>query len=195
MSAIWKWDYPGIRLLPARQLPDPDQGLPVLYAMHYRSLTKLAALLAASPALAEEIVEDAFVALHGSWRRLRNDDHALLYLQRMVVQRARACRGGHRQGSHQPGSHQPDDHSPVSHRRAGGGPVESRMLTVLRSFPAPQREALVLSYYADMPEARVAHVMGVRPGAVRSHLAHGLSALQAATARAAGGYEAEPGAA
>ena len=185
MSAIWKWDYPGIRLLPASVLPHPDQGLPVLYAAHYRSLTKLAALLAASPPMAEEIVQDAFVALHGSWRRLRNDDHALLYLQRMVVQRARACRGGHRPGGHRPGSH----------RRAGGGPAESRMLTALRSFPAAQREALVLSYYADMPEARVARVMGIRPGAVRSHLAAGLSALQAATAHTAGGYEATPGAA
>jgi DNA-directed RNA polymerase specialized sigma24 family protein len=180
MSAIWKWDYPGIRLLPAGELPPPDQGLPALYAAHYRSLTKLAALLAVSPPMAEEIVQDAFVALHGSWRRLRNDDHALLYLQRTVVQRARSCRAGHRDSGH---------------RRAGAGPAESRMLTALRSFPAPQREALVLSYYADMPEARIARVMGIRPGAVRSHLAHGLSALQAATAHAAGGYGAEPGAA
>jgi DNA-directed RNA polymerase specialized sigma24 family protein len=179
MSAIWKWDYPGIRL-PGRELAHPDQGLPVLYAAHYRSLTKLAALLAVSPPMAEEIVQDAFVALHGSWRRLRNDDHALLYLQQMVVQRARSCRGSHRQGGH---------------RRAGAGLPESRTLTVLRSFPAPQREALVLSYYADMPEARIARVMGIRPGAVRSHLAHGLSALQAATPHAADGYGAEPGAA
>jgi DNA-directed RNA polymerase specialized sigma24 family protein len=165
MSAIWKWDYPGVRRLPARELPHPDQGLPVLYAAHYRSLTKLAALLAVSPPVAEEIVQDAFVALHGSWRRLRNDDHALLYLQRTVVQRARSCCG--------------------SHRRAAAGPPESRVLTALRSVPAAQREALVLSYYAGLPETRVARVMGVRPGAVRSHLAHGLSALQAATAHAA----------
>jgi DNA-directed RNA polymerase specialized sigma24 family protein len=165
MSAIWKWDYPGIRLLPASELPHPDQALPVLYAAHYRSLMKLAALLVDSPPMAEEIVQDAFVALHGSWRRLRNDDHALLHLQRTVVQRARSCH--------------------VSHRRAGAGPAESRMLAALRSFPAAQREALVLSYYADMPETRIARVMGVRPGAVRSHLAHGLSALQAATAHAA----------
>jgi DNA-directed RNA polymerase specialized sigma24 family protein len=170
MSAIWKWDYPGIRLLPASELPHPDQGLPVLYAAHYRSLMKLAALLTASPPVAEEIVQDAFVALHGSWRRLRNDDHALLYLQRTVVQRARSCRGSHATGSH---------------RRAGAGPAEPGLLAALRSFPAAQREALVLSYYADMPETRVARVMGVRPGAVRSHLADGLSALQAATAHAA----------
>jgi DNA-directed RNA polymerase specialized sigma24 family protein len=175
MSAIWKWDYPGIRLLPVSELPHPDQGLPVLYAAHYRSLTKLATLLAASPPMAEEIVQDAFVALHGSWRRLRNDDHALLYLQRAVVRQARSGCG--------------------NHRRAASGPAESRTLTALRSFPAPQREALVLSYYADMPDARIARVMGIRPAAVRSHLAHGLSALQAATARAAGGYGAEPGAA
>lgn len=190
MSAIWKWDYPGIRLLPASELPHPDQGLPVLYAAHYRSLTKLAALLAASPAVAEEIVQDAFVALHGSWRRLRDDDHALLFLQRLVVRQARSGRG------HQPGGHQPGNgHWQAGHQRAGAELAESGTLTALRSFPAAQREALVLSYYADMPEARIARVMGVRPGAVRSHLAQGLAALKAATAHAAGGYEAEPGAA
>jgi DNA-directed RNA polymerase specialized sigma24 family protein len=170
MSAIWKWDYPGIRLLPASELPHPDQALPVLYAAHYRSLTKLAALLVDSPPMAEEIVQDAFVALHGCWRRLRSDDHALLYLQRAVVQQARSGCARQRQGGHRQGSHRP---------------AESRVLTALRSFPAAQREALVLSYYADMPETRIARVMGVRPGAVRSHLAHGLSALQAATAHAA----------
>ena len=183
MSAIWKWDYPGIRLLPASELPHPDQGLPVLYAAHYRSLMKLAALLTASPPAAEEIVQDAFVALHGSWRRLRNDDHALLYLQRTVVQRARSCRASLRPGSQPQASH---PSSPHGQPPAGGDrAAESRLLAALRSFPAAQHEALVLSYYADMPESRVARVMGVRPGAVRSHLAQGLSALRAATAHAA----------
>jgi RNA polymerase sigma factor (sigma-70 family) len=185
MSAIWKWDYPGIRLLPASELPHPDQALPVLYAAHYRSLMKLAALLVDSPPMAEEIVQDAFVALHGCWRRLRSDDHALLYLQRAVVQQARSGCASQRQSSQRQSSHLPASHPPASHRRAGTGPAESRVLTALRSFPAAQREALVLSYYADMPETRIARVMGVRPGAVRSHLAHGLSALQAATAHAA----------
>jgi DNA-directed RNA polymerase specialized sigma24 family protein len=185
MSAIWKWDYPGIRLLPVSGLPHPDQGLPVLYAAHYRSLTKLAALLAASPPMAEEIVQDAFVALHRSWRRLRNDDHALLYLQRAVVRQARSGCGSHRRAGSGGGSL----------RRGASGPAESGTLTALRSFPAPQREALVLSYYADMPEARIARVMGIRPGAVRSHLAHGLSALEKTASHAAGGYEAAPGAA
>jgi DNA-directed RNA polymerase specialized sigma24 family protein len=169
MAAIWKWDYPGIRL-PSRGLPDPDHGLTVLYTAHYRSLTKLASLLAASPPMAEEIVQDAFVSLHYAWRRLRSDDHALLYLQRTVVQRARSCHAGP--------------------WRAAAPPAESRMLTALRSIPALQREAVVLSYYADLPEARIADVMGVRPGAVRTHLAHGLSAVQAAMAHPSGGYEA-----
>jgi DNA-directed RNA polymerase specialized sigma24 family protein len=174
MAAIWKWDYPGIRLLSSHELPDPDHGLTVLYTAHYRSLTKLASLLAVSPPMAEEIVQDAFVALHRAWRRLRNDDHALLYLQRTVVQRTRSWHAGH--------------------RPATAAAAESRMLTALRSIPALQREALVLSYYADLPEARIADVMGIRPGAVRTHLAHGLSAVQAAMAHPDGGYEA-PGAA
>jgi DNA-directed RNA polymerase specialized sigma24 family protein len=180
MSAIWKWDYPGIRLMSPSELPDAEHGLAALYTAHYRALTKLASLLTASPPEAEEIVQDAFVALHRAWRRLRNDDHALLYLQRAVVQRARSCHAGHRHGGH---------------RQGGAGLPESGMMTALRSIPALQREALVLSYYADLPEARVADVMGIRVGAVRSHLASGVSAVQAAMAHPGGGYEGIPGAA
>ncbi|MEP7026791.1 MAG: sigma factor-like helix-turn-helix DNA-binding protein [Actinomycetota bacterium] len=159
MTAIWKWHQAGAAL-PASELPPPDQGLAALYDAHYRSLTQLASLLTASPRLAEDIVQDAFVALHSAWRQLRDDDDALLYLQQTVVQRARSCA------------------SPCPGGRPTAAQAESCMLAALRSFPAPQREALVLSYYAGLPEARIAHVMGIRPGAVRSHLARGLSSLQ-----------------
>ena len=43
----------------------------------------------------------------------------------------------------------------------------------------PQREALVLRYYADLPEPRIASLMGISIQALTSHIACGMSSLQA----------------
>lgn len=132
---------------------DADAAVGVLYDSHYRPLTRLAALLAADEAIAEEIVRDAFVAMHGAWQQLRDSDRALRYLQETVVRRSRS-------------------------RQAAASPGPG-LVAALRSLPVPQREALVLRYYADMPEARIAAVMGISRQAVSSHIGRGMSALQA----------------
>jgi len=57
-------------------------------------------------------------------------------------------------------------------------PEQATVVGALRSLPARQREALVLRYYGDLPEAQVAAAMGVSQGAVRRHLARATAALQ-----------------
>ena len=69
---------------------DADEALIALYTAHYRSLVRMAALLLHDTAAAEDVVQDAFVAMHGSWRRLRDTDKALAYLRQAVVNRARS---------------------------------------------------------------------------------------------------------
>ena len=48
-----------------------DRAVVELYSAHYRSLVRLAALLVRDTPTAEEVVQDAFVAMHGGWQRLR----------------------------------------------------------------------------------------------------------------------------
>jgi len=136
----------------------------VLYDTYYRPLTRLATLLAGDEAIAEEIVRDAFVAMHAAWRQVRDSDRALRYLQEAVVRRSRS-----RSWPDQPAGEQPPAARP-----------DPALVAALGSLPAPQREALVLRYYADLPEARIASVMRISTGAVTSHLTYGLSALQSA---------------
>ena len=40
---------------------------------------------------AEEVVQDAFVAMHGSWNRLRDPEKALAYLRQAIVNRSRSA--------------------------------------------------------------------------------------------------------
>ncbi|MEV6983549.1 sigma-70 family RNA polymerase sigma factor [Sphaerisporangium sp. NPDC051017] len=48
----------------------------------------------------------------------------------------------------------------------------------LGKLPARQRTALVLRFFADLPEAEVADLMGCSPGTVKSHTHRGLQAMR-----------------
>jgi DNA-directed RNA polymerase specialized sigma24 family protein len=139
-----------------------DEALDVLYKSHYRPLSQLATLLAGGDQAAEEIVQEAFVAMHSGWTKLRDDEQAVLYLLRTIVRgcRSRPARAG-------------------QDRRAGA--AQACLIDALDALPAEQREAVLLSYVADLPEARIADVMGIRSRAVRAHLASGLRSLAGTT--------------
>jgi RNA polymerase sigma factor (sigma-70 family) len=70
---------------------DANAAVTELYAAHYRSLVGLAALLLPEQATAEQVVQDAFVAMHSGWRRLRDADKALGYLRRSVINGSRSA--------------------------------------------------------------------------------------------------------
>jgi len=67
-----------------------DQAVAQLYALHYRALVRLAALLVRDAATAEDVVQDAFVAIRAGWQRLGNTEKALAYLRQAVVNRSRS---------------------------------------------------------------------------------------------------------
>lgn len=161
---------------------DADEAVSQLYAAHYAQLVKLAALLVRTSGEAEEIVQDAFVALHGRWGRLREPDRALGYLRTAVVN---AARSGHRR--HQVAERHRQaaraDLSGVAHPSAEDAVVEAArrdtVLAALQRLPDRQREVLVLRYYADLSEADIAHTLGISRGAVKSHASRGAAALRA----------------
>ncbi len=70
---------------------DADEAVTALYTAHYRSLVRMSALLLRDVDAAEEVVQDAFVAMHGAWRRLRDPERALAYLRQTVVNRSRSA--------------------------------------------------------------------------------------------------------
>src|SRR5919198_4339100 len=71
------------RLLGVRAMTDwdADEAVSQLYAAHYTRLVRLSFLLIHDHGRAEELVQDAFVALHGRWHRLRDHHKALAYLR------------------------------------------------------------------------------------------------------------------
>jgi RNA polymerase sigma-70 factor (sigma-E family) len=156
---------------------DADRAVTRLYSLHYRSLVGLAAMLVGEVATAEEVVQDSFVALHGRWRRLADDDRALSYLRSSVVNRCRSVLR-HRMAVDKAG---PAIASVIAGAAPGQvtPPGQSALLLALRDLPPLQREVVVLRYYANLSEAQIAATMGISAAAVKDHTARAMSRLQA----------------
>jgi RNA polymerase sigma-70 factor (sigma-E family) len=155
---------------------DADQAVTALYSAHYRSLVRLATLLVRDVATAEEVVQDAFVAMHGAWRRVREPDKALSYLRQSVVNRSRSVLRHRAVVEKYAPKGLPD--APSAENGAIVELERSAVVKALSALPTRQREALVLRYYGDLSEADIAQTMGISRGAVKSHTARGMAALR-----------------
>ena len=154
---------------------DADEALVDLYRAHYRSLVRLAALLLDDVGTSEEVVQDAYVRMHASWRRLRDPDKALPYLRTTVVNLSRSRMRRRQVAKRHP--EKPPADAPSAEYGAIAREERREVVAALRRLPDKQREALVLRYYAELSEAEIAAAMGVSQGAVKSHLHRGKAAL------------------
>ena len=155
---------------------DAERAVTALYGTHYRALVRLAALLLRDVATAEEVVQDSFVAMHDSWRRLRDTEKALSYLRQSVVNRSRSVLR-HRMVVDR-NAPKPPPLAPSAEQGAISALERTAVVSALGTLPLRQREALVLRYYADLSEAQIASAMGISRGAVKSHTARGMSSLR-----------------
>ena len=69
---------------------------------------------------------------------------------------------------------------PAAGRGALVARQQSAVAAALYDLPRRQREVIALQYYGNLSETEAAATMGLSRGAVHSHSAHGMSALQAA---------------
>jgi RNA polymerase sigma-70 factor (sigma-E family) len=155
-----------------------DVAVIELYSAHYRSLVRLAAVLVRDTPTAEEVVQDAFIAMHDGWQRLKDTEKALAYLRQAVVNRSRSVLRHRLVVERNPQKPPPD--MPSAEHGALTLLERSAVVAALRDLPDRQREAIVLRYYADLSEAEIAAAMKISRGAVKSHTARGMAALRAA---------------
>jgi RNA polymerase sigma-70 factor (sigma-E family) len=136
---------------------------------------RLAYLLTGDRAVAEDLVQEAFVRFMGRLRFLRDPEAFEPYLRRTIVNlsknhfRRRAVERAHleREGRRM------EDVSP--------GPdvaTSDALRSALLRLPLRQRTAIVLRYYEDLPDATIAELLGCRQATVRSLVARGLEVLR-----------------
>src|SRR2546423_3347521 len=158
---------------------DTDAGrLGELYLRHADDAVRLAYLLTGDQALAEDLVQDAFVRLAGRLAHLRDPGAFHAYLRRTVVNlsnsyfRRRKVERAYVERAKSAAAPRADQ---------GSGPaVEDRedLWRALTHLSARQRAAIVLRFYEDLPERQVAELLRCRPGTVKSLLSRGLETLR-----------------
>lgn len=161
---------------------DAETAVTMLYASHWNPLVRLATLLTRDASVAEELVQDAFVALHRKWGTLSDPAAAHGYLRTSVVN---ASRSALRHRGVEERYRQPAPPEPAGpEERAVRATEDARVMAALRTLPRRQQEVLVLRYYSDLSEFDIAQTLGLSRGAVKSHAHRGLAALRAALERA-----------
>src|SRR3954454_1933611 len=138
------------------------------YATHYAGLVRLAAATTMSVPLAEEIVQDAFLAAYQQWPRL---DVPEAWLRRAVVNRSTSWI--RRQMTERRLAPQLEEQDLLN------GESEARhLIDVLRRLPARQRAVVFLKYYEDLTEEQIAALLGCAVGTVKSRLNRAREAMR-----------------
>ena len=161
--------------VPVTEAAQPPGRLAELYRLHADGALRLAYLLTGDAALAQDIVQDAFVKLAGRLAHLRHRDAFQAYLRRTVVnlarmqfrkrRRERASLERHA-GLRAPGPAERD-------------PVESEALRAsLLRLSDRQRAAVVLRFYEDLSDSQTAEILGCAPGTVRSLVSRAMQTLR-----------------
>ena len=151
--------------------------VPAIYQSHWRQMVRLAVLLVDDTAAAEDVVQDAFLALHRQQHRLRSPHAAVAYLRTSVVNLSRSALR-HRvvvrrhlraaEPEELPGA---DDAVLLAEEHA-------TVLAALRGLPQRQREVLVLRYWGNVSEVEIADALGISVGTVKSSASRGIASLR-----------------
>ena len=154
-----------------------DAAIAELFRTQRLGLVRLALLLVDDRETAEDVVQDAFAALHRRWSGLAAESSALPYLRSCVINGARSVLRRRRtvrsRWLDDPGTADPAD---VSTMLAA---EHAAVLAALHRLPERQREVIVLRYWAELSEAEIAAALGISAGAVKSSASRGRDALAA----------------
>lgn len=162
----------------ARGVSAADAGVSELYATHWHSLVRLAYLMVHDVTLAEDIAQDALVAVHQRWGRLRDSQAAIGYVRTTIVNRSRSALR-HRVVVERHARRTGAEESTVSAEQTALAELEHEdMLRAFDRLSEKQREVLILRYYEGLSEAEIADTLEISPGAVKTHAHRGLANLR-----------------
>jgi RNA polymerase sigma-70 factor (sigma-E family) len=136
---------------------------------------RLAYLLTGDRALADDLVQEAFLRFVGRLHHVRDPEAFDAYLRRTIVNlsknvfRRRAVERRYLERESAAPRLEQHDRDVVAYES---------MRSALLALPARQRAAIVLRYYEDLPESQIADILRCRPATVRSLVARGLERLR-----------------
>jgi DNA-directed RNA polymerase specialized sigma24 family protein len=121
-------------------------------------LVRSAVLLGADPHAAEDLVQTALAKCYFAWSRVSQARDPDAYVHRVLINAMTDSR---------------------RRRWWGEAPTDVLPDVGLRRLPLPQRQVLVLRYYADLSEAQIAETLDTPVGTIKSRASRALAALEA----------------
>jgi len=147
----------------------------VFVERHSRELGRLAYLMVGDRDAADDLTADALLAAWRQWDTVRNSDHPLAYVRRVVINMAATrVRRLVRERRWLVMFHSDALDSVTGTDSAAVVDVRSALL----QLPAGRRACVVLRYAFDLPEQEVAALLGVSVGTVKSQSSKGAEQLR-----------------
>lgn len=153
-----------------------SDGIPLAQFVeaHAVGLTRFAFLLCGDRGLAEDLVQDTFIAMHRRFGETLPLTAPVAYARRAIVN-ANVSRLRRRRPAETLVAEVPD----TSTHDDAGVAERSEMWRLLVDLSARQRAVLVLRYYLDQPDAEIARMLRCREGTVRSLAARAFATMRA----------------
>jgi RNA polymerase sigma-70 factor (sigma-E family) len=141
--------------------------LEALYVTHYRELVGLALLVLGGSAVAEDIVQEAFIRVYGSRTKIRDPDRAASYLRSTTINLARSVM--RRQQTAIRYAPEPPAEPAGPEEQVLAKLRNASVMDALRLLPWRQQQVIMLRYYADLSVLETAQTLQISAGTVKTH--------------------------
>jgi RNA polymerase sigma factor (sigma-70 family) len=155
--------------------PVPGADLRALFESHYQPMVRLATVVLGHNAAAEDVVQQAFVALDRVLPTLA-PGVAAGYLRASVMNGCRSYVRAGRARKRRPNAVR-EGAPPAPEDEAVRDDQHRRVLAAIDGLPWRQRQCLVLRYYSGLHDTEIAETLGVSLGSAKTHLRRGQRAL------------------
>ena len=155
---------------------DADSAVAELFAAEARSLLGMLTAYTGDRSLAEELVQEAFIRLHRSWGRLKENDAAAPYLRSIAFNLARSQFRRMRLVRTRPSER--DEHTGSAEDGVVLSEDRREVAAALRSLPDRQRQCVILRFWTGLSDSEIASSLGISRNSVNTHLRRGLASLE-----------------
>jgi RNA polymerase sigma-70 factor (sigma-E family) len=148
-------------------------------------LVRAAYLLTGDWALAEDLVQETLLRTHRHWTRASRLTYADAYVRQILFRQFLSWKRRRAAGERVVASHLLSDNETAWPERATAQDHaiqhadRDAAWQLLATLTRRQRAVMVLRYYEDLPDERIAEVLGCSPSTVRVHAARALATLRA----------------
>lgn len=141
--------------------------------LRYRTMVYgLALARTGSPADADDVFQETFLAYYRSGKTFREEEHRKAWLLRTALNLSRRVTQGTYRRKVVPLEAAAELAEPFQE------PEENRVWQALQSLPEEYRLPIYLFYFEELPTDRIAKVLALRPGTVRMRLSRGRERLR-----------------